>query len=71
MTTMLAVWRERLFADPRSALVSVLLLALLAWAGWRLVDWGVLDAVAAPDYAACKALEHGGACWASWPRSGG
>jgi general L-amino acid transport system permease protein len=58
-----ALWRERLFANPRATLVSVVLLGLIGWAVWRAFDWGVLDAVAAPDYAACKALEREGACW--------
>ena len=55
--------RARLFASPGATVVTLLLAALLAWAGWRFVDWSVLRAVAAPDYAACKALEREGACW--------
>lgn len=35
----------------------------LAYAGWRLLDWGVLNAVFRPDEAACHALERTGACW--------
>jgi general L-amino acid transport system permease protein len=56
-------WRERLFANARAALISIALLGLIGWAAWRAFDWGVLDAVAAPDYAACKALDREGACW--------
>jgi len=55
--------RARLFASPGATVVTLLLAALLAWAGWRFVDWSVLRAVAAPDYATCKALEREGACW--------
>ena len=55
--------RARLFASPATTAVTVLLAALLGWAGWHIVEWGVLRAVARPDYPACKALEHGGACW--------
>jgi len=55
--------RARLFASPGATLVTLLLVALLGWAGWHVVEWGVLRAVAAPDYAACKALARAGACW--------
>jgi general L-amino acid transport system permease protein len=55
--------RARLFASPGTAVVTVLLVALLGWAGWHVVEWGLLRAVAKPDYAACKALDRGGACW--------
>ena len=55
--------RRRLFASPGATVVTLLLAALLGWAAWRLVEWGLLHAVAAPDYAACKALERQGACW--------
>ena len=53
--------RSRLFAGPGATLVTLVLLGVLAWAGWRLLAWGVIDAVAAPDYAACKSAP--GACW--------
>ena len=55
--------RARLFASPSAALVTLILVALLGWAGWHVVEWGVLRAVATPDYAACKALAREGACW--------
>jgi general L-amino acid transport system permease protein len=51
-----------LFTGPGATLVTLVLAGLLAWAGWRAIGWGVVDAVAAPDYAACKAAQHG-ACW--------
>src|SRR4029078_6204781 len=57
-------WRKRLFFSPGASLVTLLALALLAWGAWHLFDWAVLEAVAAPDYAACRALERSGACWA-------
>jgi general L-amino acid transport system permease protein len=53
--------RTRLFAGPGASLVTLVLLGALAWAGWRLLAWGVIDAVAAPDYATCKSAP--GACW--------
>lgn len=46
-----------------SKLLSALGLLLLAWLGWRILDWGVLNAVFRPDAAACQALAHQGACW--------
>jgi general L-amino acid transport system permease protein len=55
--------RTQLFASPGTAAVTFVLLVLLAWGAWHVVEWAVLRAVARPDYAACKALEHGGACW--------
>jgi general L-amino acid transport system permease protein len=55
--------RARLFYSPGAALVTLAIAALLLWALWRLFGWGVLHAVAAPDIAACKAAEHGAACW--------
>ena len=51
-----------LFAGPRASAVTLVLIGLLAWAVWHVVEWGVVQAVVAPDYAACKAAEHG-ACW--------
>ncbi|NTV11898.1 MAG: amino acid ABC transporter permease, partial [Zoogloea sp.] len=55
--------RAGLFATPASAAVSVLLAAGLLWLLPGLVEWALLKAVFRPDVAACRALEHGGACW--------
>src|SRR6516225_9200774 len=55
--------RTRLFAGAGTTLVTLLLGAALAWAAWRAVDWGLVHAVASPDYAACKAARGDGACW--------
>ncbi|MBA4108695.1 MAG: amino acid ABC transporter permease [Leptothrix sp. (in: Bacteria)] len=46
-----------------SRAVSAFFWLALAYAGWRLLDWGVLNAVFRPDEAACHALERTGACW--------
>lgn len=54
--------RARFFYGPGATLVTLGFAALLAWVLWQVVDWGVLRAVAAPDYAACKAPGRG-ACW--------
>ncbi len=51
---------------PRQ-LAAALGLALLAWLAWRLMQWGVLNAVFRPDAAACQALAHQGACWGVVP----
>lgn len=54
-----------------SWLAQGLLLLVCLWAGWRVLDWGVLQAVVQPDPDACRALEHRGACWGvvveKWP----
>ena len=53
--------RERLFYGPAAGLVSLAVLAALAWLAARLVDWGLVRAVLVPDPAACRAAS--GACW--------
>lgn len=58
--------RRRYLATPASGLVTLLLLAALAWLAWRLVAWGVVHAVFSTDGrgpAACRA-PGAGACWA-------
>jgi general L-amino acid transport system permease protein len=55
--------RAQLFFSPSAGLITLALAALIAWLGWKLLGWGVLRAVTAPDLAACKALAHQGACW--------
>ena len=55
--------RARWFFSPAASVVTLVALALLAWALWAAIGWGVARAVAAPDLAACKALAHRGACW--------
>ncbi|MGZ5891159.1 MAG: amino acid ABC transporter permease [Caldimonas sp.] len=54
--------RLRFFYSPGAGMVTVAALALLAWLAWLTFDWGVIRAVAQPDYAACK-LPGRGACW--------
>jgi general L-amino acid transport system permease protein len=54
--------RLRFFYSPGACLVTVVALALLAWLGFQALDWGVIRAVAQPDYAACKQPGRG-ACW--------
>jgi general L-amino acid transport system permease protein len=63
-------WRARLralfFATRGSGVVTLLLVAASVWFGWKLLRWGVLDAVfvvgaAGPE--ACR-VAGAGACWA-------
>ena len=54
--------RQRFFFGTGASIVTLLFAALLAWAGWHVLDWAVLRAVTQPDYAACK-LDGRGACW--------
>jgi len=60
---LLTRWRARFFFSPGASLITLTLIALLAWSAWHLFGWAVLRAVAAPDLAVCKALAHQGACW--------
>jgi len=35
----------------------------VAWLSWHVFDWAIWNAVFSADLAACKALQHHGACW--------
>src|SRR5258706_16091048 len=52
--------RAQLFYSPGASLVTFAIAVLLLWALWRAFGWGVLHAVAAPDFAACQRAHHGG-----------
>jgi len=55
----------RFFRTPVDAAISLTGLAFLAWVAWKLLDWGILNAVwTSPDgtSAVCRDIE--GACWA-------
>ena len=63
-TGLFALWRGRLFADATTATLTLLGLALVAWAGPGLIRFLVVDAVwVAADGKAC-AVPGAGACWA-------
>ena len=53
--------RANLFNSPLNSVLSLLILAALAWLVPKLVSWALLDAVFRPDPAACRAAS--GACW--------
>ncbi len=58
------IWlRRNLFSSVPSGAATLLVLAALAWLLPRAADWLALRAVFAPDYGACRALEHRAACW--------
>jgi general L-amino acid transport system permease protein len=58
-----AVWRERVAPTPLSALASLIIASVLAWALWTIVSWALFRAVwDAPDREACSVV-GAGACW--------
>lgn len=57
-----AVWRDELFGSLWRALATVAFIVTAGWIGWRLLQWGVLDATwHAADRRGC---DPAGACWA-------
>jgi general L-amino acid transport system permease protein len=65
--------RQNLFSSIASSAVSLVCLYLVGRGLWKVVDWGLVDAVwHAPDGRACTAASGGkGACWAfigEWAR---
>ncbi len=52
------------FSTPPNAILSLVCLALMAWVGWQLLDWAILNAKwsAADGAKGCKQVT--GACWA-------
>ena len=62
--TSLFAWLHRnLFDGVANTIATLSVGVLTALALWQLIAWGIVDAVWRPDLAACRALEHGGACW--------
>ena len=57
-------WCQRhLWGTPGNALVSVVLIAWLAWWLPAAVEWGLWHAVFRPDADSCQAVRGSGACW--------
>ncbi|HEX7624621.1 MAG TPA: amino acid ABC transporter permease [Anaeromyxobacteraceae bacterium] len=55
--------RAHLFAGPWSAAATLLFGAAVVWLAPRVLHWTLTGAVFRADYAACRALDHGAACW--------
>jgi general L-amino acid transport system permease protein len=55
--------RANLFDGWQNTLATLVVLGLLAWCLPPLLDWAVVNAVFAPDNAACRAAVGRGACW--------
>ncbi len=55
--------RRNLFDGWANSLATLVTLAVLLWLVPPLFGWSVLNAVARPDNAACRALQETGACW--------
>lgn len=58
-----ARWQRQLFPDRLQGSLSALLLLGMAWAVWRVLDWGLLSAVFQPLAEACRDNVAAGACW--------
>ena len=59
----LAWLRRELFGSPVHTLLTVLVVALLAWGLPKLLSWALLQAIFSADNAACRAAHGTGACW--------
>lgn len=55
--------RSNLFSNPLNAVFSVLFLIVLSWALYKLVSWGIWNAVTAANADMCQAARGIGACW--------
>ena len=55
--------KANLFSSIANAVVSVLILSVLAWAAFNALAWGVFNAVVATDPDLCQAARGVGACW--------
>lgn len=61
MSPRMTVWRQRLFATPAAAIVTLLIAALIAWVAVPLIRWALIDANwSGTTRNDCTA---GGACW--------
>ena len=52
-----------LFDGIGNAITTLAIIGLLAYAIPPAIGWLAVNAVWRPDYAACRALDHAGACW--------
>ena len=57
-------WIKRnLFGSAVSSLATLTVIAALIYYVPPLIEWAIVNAVIRPDNAACRALDHAGACW--------
>ena len=59
----LAWLRRNLFGSAVNGVATLGVGMLGAFALWQTIEWGIINAVWRPELAACRALDHGGACW--------
>jgi general L-amino acid transport system permease protein len=59
--------RRNLFGNWKSALTTLVMLALALWIAPGVAEWALLKAVFAPDADACQAARGSGACWGVIP----
>ena len=55
--------RQNFFDGWGNSLATLLTLAILVWLVPPLLGWSLVNAVFAPDNAACRAAHEHGACW--------
>ncbi len=55
--------KANLLGSVGSALVTLVVVGLVGWAGIAFLDWGLVRAVFLPDVNACQAARGTGACW--------
>ena len=53
--------RRDFFGTPASSLITLIVMTLLVWLAADVFNWGILQAVTAPDLQACRSTD--GACW--------
>lgn len=61
MSPRMTVWRQRLFATPAAAIVTLLIAALIAWVAVPLIRWALIDA--SWSGTTRNDCTVGGACW--------
>lgn len=62
-TGALAWLRDNLFYNVPNSLLTLIVAGAVGLLLFKLAQWGIVNAVWQADNAACRALDHGGACW--------
>ena len=55
--------RRNLLASVPNAALSIVIIGVLLWVVWGILNWGVINAVTAANPDACQAARGIGACW--------